>query len=96
MLAKSELLHLSTQTNIRRCVPKGTGPLDVAGIRDCLAEVGGKWLSWEQPVQLASAEWPPKMEPLPFPSQNRKDSVDPIPDDEQLPAPSHVHVHTEL
>ena len=73
--------------------------MDVAAIDGCLREVGGKWLSWEQPVRLAPAKWPPKMDPLPFPSGNGKESQEPLPAadvyEEQLPVPSHVE-HTEL
>lgn len=69
----------------------------MAAISNCLAEVGGTWLSWEQPVQLASVQWLPKIDPLPFPNQNRKESVDPVSDyQQQVPVPSHTHEHTEL
>ena len=84
------------QTSIRRCKPRDAGPLDIAAINACLAEVGGKWLSWEQPVELPSAQWLPKMDPLPFPNQNRKETVEPISEDNQMPVPSHAHKHTEL
>lgn len=56
------------QTSVYRCKPSGKG-LSVKDLQMCLKEIGQDGASsWEQPVNLPGASYPPLMKPVRFPS----------------------------